>query len=1583
MHMNSPRRFLRKISLVMMACCLAHGPAGANPENPLVTHGRADIVGRGNVLTITNTPGTVINWQNFNIRPGEITRFIQQGSDSAVLNRIVGQDPSQIFGALESNGRVFLINPNGILFGAGARVDVNGFVASTLQLSNEDFLAGRNNFIAGAGTPGAIRNQGAITTPRGGSIYLIAPNIENSGLITSPQGEIVLAAGHEVRLADSMDPSMHVVVSAPQDQAINLGRVMAESGRIGIFGALVNQRGIVNADSAVAGENGTIVLRSSTQTLLEAGSVTSARGAGTGGEIHILGDHVGLTGDAKVDASGETGGGTVLIGGDFQGRNGAITNASATYVGAEADVRADAITSGNGGRIIVWADEATRMFGHLSARGGALSGDGGFAEVSGKKYLEFAGRADLRAPHGASGSLLLDPNDITIQDGPAPPTDVIQEGPPTLFSGGPASSVLTVADLVAALQMGNVTVNTSGGTGGPLGGRITVANAVSWMGGALTLSADNGIAINGTMTNLGDGTLLLDTRGGTITQTAPINVTYLGITALGDVNLGSVANNVSVLGAHIGDGSHLDGNLSFLNSTDLMVSSVRGINGITIDLSGGSSGGIATLRTAGNLTQGFSSFISARGLVAQGNSVTLNGSNPTTAIAGEATGSFQTFSYTGANGITVSNIGGFAGIQTANGQVDLVAETGDIAMPAGVNSGAAFISMNALAGSVSGGTVSGGGLTVNAANGINLTTQLANLQASNSTSGDITVSNTGALQLQSITQSGGGAIGIVNNGTMTLGTGLAVTTTTGAISLASRGALTVSGSVGSNGGGAITLEATPTGSPLDQLNINGAIDTVAGAGTAVSTTGPILLRAGDAINIAGTVAGAVTQQALLNGPPLPTISDCIANPALPRCNEVLPSLASCIASPALPGCSVVLPTLSSCIASPALPGCEVVLPSMASCTAAPTLPGCEVVLPTLAACTATPSLPGCSAVLPTLGACTATPSLPGCSAVLPTIATCTTTPSLPGCSVVLPSLAACTTTPSLPGCSVVLPSVAVCTTAPSTPGCSAVLPSLAACTTTPSLPGCSAVLPTLGACTATPSLPGCSAVLPTIAACTTTPSLPGCSVVLPSLAACTTTPSLPGCSVVLPSAAVCSTAPSTPGCSAVLPTLATCTSTPTLPGCSAVLPGLSACIANPSLPGCSAVLPSLVTCVSTPSLPGCAVVLPSLASCIASPTLPGCSTVLPTTAQCAAAPTLPGCTASLPTLSQCVVNPTLTGCSAVLPSLASCTAAPATAGCNAVLPSIATCTSAPTTAGCSTVLPSVAICTVAPTTAGCSAVLPSLATCTAAPATAGCNAVLPSIAICTTTPTIAGCSAVLPSLPACTTAPTTAGCSAVLPSLAACTTTPTLLGCSVVLPTLTTCVVLPSVAGCSAVLPSLASCVANPSVPGCLAVLPSLSTCSSAPTTAGCSAVLPSLAQCVASPSLQGCAAVLPPVSICVTNPSAPGCTVVLPPISNAAPDSPTAQALNTIVSTITTPVGMSQPGTSNNPVTTNTGTSTGTGSATGGTGASASPTGDTKVDDDKSEKKAEEKNDDKKDVVAAEKSGAKNEPSPPKTFCN
>ena len=1132
---------LRKLSFLALSACLVQNPASALPVGGVVVSGGASFNNQGSLLTITNTPGAIINWQAFNIAPGETARFVQQTATSAVLNRIVGQDPSQILGALQSNGRVYLVNPNGVVFGAGARVDVNALVASTLDITNGDFAAGRRVFDAAATSTASVVNQGAITTPAGGQVYLIAANVENGGIITSPRGEVVLAAGHHVQLVDSANPDLHVVVSAPADRALNVGTILSRAGSVGIYSALINQRGTVNADSAVVGEDGRIVFRASGQTLLEAGSVTSARGAGEGGTIHVLGDHVGLTGDAVVDASGREGGGTVLVGGDFHGANPEIANASATYVGAQATIRADATGTGNGGRVAIWSSGATRAYGQVSARGGSQSGDGGFVEVSGREFLDYGARTDLRASNGAAGMLLLDPNDVTIQNGPTPPTDIPSTVSPPTFSGGPSSSILTVADLQAQLALGNVTVTTTGGTGGPSGGRITVANALGWSNGfSLTLDADSGIEINGTITAQADGRLLLVSRGGAIAQAAPIDVTYLGITSLGDVNLSSAGNAVTNLAAQVGDASHLNHNFTFVNSQALNVHNFSGLSGISIATSGGySSGspdGVISLRTtSGAITQSAGSLLAGKAVYAEGDGVTLTEDNLAGVIAGISTGASLTgFSYTSAGSLMVSTVAGHSGIQSGDTGTFLASSTGNLTVTAPVTVGAAAAVLTASSGSVSG-NVTASNVVVTAANGITLTTHAQRIGATNTTSGNIALANTGTLAIGQVTQEGSGSVTIDNTGAATVGFDQIVSTTTGSISISTHSPLTVSGAVVSSGGGAITLAAGPTGSTTDQLTVNGAINPVMGTGVVVSTSGPVLLRAGDIINVTGPISGNVTRQAFLNLPVLPTIGQCEVTPTLPGCNAVLPTMAQCISSPALEGCGVVLPSLAQCVATPVLAGCVAVLPTLAQCTATPTLAGCGVVLPSLAQCTATPTLAGCVAVLPSVAQCAVTPTAPGCSAVLPTVAQCVGAPTLPGCGAVLPALAQCVAVPSTPGCSVVLPSLSQCTASPSIAGCAVVLPSIAQCTSDPAISGCSAVLPSLASCTAAPATPGCAVVLPTLSQCAASPTAAGCSLVLPTLTQCTATPTLAGCNVVLPSLTSCASNPSAPGCAVVLP----------------------------------------------------------------------------------------------------------------------------------------------------------------------------------------------------------------------------------------------------------------------------------------------------------------------------------------------------------------------------------------------------------------------------------------------------------------
>lgn len=301
-------RFRLKVISAAVASCFLTGTAVANPTGPAVVNGTASIVQNGNLLQITNSPNTILNWQSFSIGANEITRFVQQSASSAVLNRVVTQNPSTILGALQSNGRVFIVNPNGILFGTGAQVDVAGLVASTLNLSDADFLAGRMRFTDGLGA--GVVNQGNITTGAGGNVHLVGSAVTNNGIITSPQGEVILAAGNSVELVNPGTPNLKVEIAAADHEARNLGQIIADAGRIGIYAGLINNSGSIHADSAVA-EGGRILLKASKSVTLETSSVLSARGQG-GGEIKVLSGE-GLRVAGRLDASAPIAGNGGLV----------------------------------------------------------------------------------------------------------------------------------------------------------------------------------------------------------------------------------------------------------------------------------------------------------------------------------------------------------------------------------------------------------------------------------------------------------------------------------------------------------------------------------------------------------------------------------------------------------------------------------------------------------------------------------------------------------------------------------------------------------------------------------------------------------------------------------------------------------------------------------------------------------------------------------------------------------------------------------------------------------------------------------------------------------------------------------------------------------------------------------------------------------------------------------------------------------------------------------------------------------------------------------------------------------------------
>lgn len=481
---------LKTLSAALATCFAVN--AQALPTAPTVSAGNASFQQSGNSLTVTNSNGTIINWNSFSIGAGESTHFIQPTASSSVLNRVVGIDPSQIYGTLSSNGRIYLVNPNGIFVGPGGRVDAAAFVASTLDITDQDFLAGRMVFTRGD-KAGRVVNDGVIITPEGGRVYLIGSQVDNNGAIVAPNGEVVLAAGQSVQVLDTGTPGVTVEFSASDESVQNFGSIAAGGGRIGLAGALVRNSGTLNA-SSVAREGGRIFLRASKQvevdaagrivangtrggtvelqsddTTMVSGQIEAKGSVATGGRVEVLGNKVGVFDGASIDASGQTGGGTILVGGDLQGRNEAVQNAFITWFGRNARLDANAGTRGDGGKIIVWADDTTRAYGQISARGGAEGGDGGFAEVSGHRYLDFQASANLRAPNGENGSLLLDPSSILVFTGTGTADyggGNAPDGTQWTLSGGDTPATLFWDSTIAPqFTFGNVILTTSAAYG--------------------------------------------------------------------------------------------------------------------------------------------------------------------------------------------------------------------------------------------------------------------------------------------------------------------------------------------------------------------------------------------------------------------------------------------------------------------------------------------------------------------------------------------------------------------------------------------------------------------------------------------------------------------------------------------------------------------------------------------------------------------------------------------------------------------------------------------------------------------------------------------------------------------------------------------------------------------------------------------------------------------------------------------------------------------------------------------------------------------------------------------------------------
>ncbi len=408
-------------------------PAIANPTGGTVTAGSITITESGKTLDVTQTTGKgIVDWQSFNINQDETTAFHQPSSSSITLNRINDVNPSQILGHLTANGKIILINPNGVFFGPNSQVDVAGLVATTANINNNDFMNGNMKFSTPGNPEAKIVNEGNITAKEAGLVGFVAPDVENSGTINAKLGKVTLASGDSFTLDMAGDNLITVAVSGDlkNQVASNEGAINANGGVVtltaaaahGIVNSVVSNSGTISATSFKQ-HDGKIILyaeKTGNSTATNSGTLDASgyKTGHKGGEVDVLADNVNLTSTSVVDVSGDAGAGNVKIGGDFHGQ-GATPTATNTTVEQGAIIKADAITSGNGGQVAVWSDGDTYFGGSISARGGANSGDGGNVETSGKQNLAFRGAVDTQAPNGQDGMLLLDPTNIIISNGVA------------------------------------------------------------------------------------------------------------------------------------------------------------------------------------------------------------------------------------------------------------------------------------------------------------------------------------------------------------------------------------------------------------------------------------------------------------------------------------------------------------------------------------------------------------------------------------------------------------------------------------------------------------------------------------------------------------------------------------------------------------------------------------------------------------------------------------------------------------------------------------------------------------------------------------------------------------------------------------------------------------------------------------------------------------------------------------------------------------------------------------------------------------------------------------------------------------
>ncbi|MDP3840409.1 MAG: filamentous hemagglutinin N-terminal domain-containing protein [Methylococcales bacterium] len=388
----------RKLLATSLLVCTT--PAWALPTGEQLVAGQATVsTSNPHQMHIDQTSQkAVINWQNFSVQQHDTVNIQQPNANAALLNRVVGQDASQIQGKINANGQVYIVNPNGVVFGKTAQVDVGGLVATTHNIKDADFMNGKNHFIQD-GAKGAVENHGRIKTPDGGVVALIGEKVTNTGTINTPKGTTALAAGKTVDLDFQGDGLVEVKVSeaALNAQITNKGAIQADGGRVvltakaagQLIDTVINQEGVIRAQGMVE-RNGEIILEGGY--VAQSGAVDVS--GKTGGKITVNARAILDTGTANADGTTGSGGKITMTASDAIVQTAAAnTHANGATTGGTVHLEATnsvyssgkiSATGEHGGTVnVVSADRVTLAAAKVDASG---SQQGGLIRVGGDFY---------------------------------------------------------------------------------------------------------------------------------------------------------------------------------------------------------------------------------------------------------------------------------------------------------------------------------------------------------------------------------------------------------------------------------------------------------------------------------------------------------------------------------------------------------------------------------------------------------------------------------------------------------------------------------------------------------------------------------------------------------------------------------------------------------------------------------------------------------------------------------------------------------------------------------------------------------------------------------------------------------------------------------------------------------------------------------------------------------------------------------------------------------------------------------------------------------------------------------------------